>query len=113
MESTLRRFNTRAFVALVMAVSGLGLPITGVVNHIYGFSELTVARHAWMSAHNILGTLFVAFSIWHVALNGRALLGYLKGAISRAPSFRREAALACIIVAVALLFVGHAFHIHG
>ncbi|MCX5856113.1 MAG: DUF4405 domain-containing protein [Deltaproteobacteria bacterium] len=114
MEKTMKKFNIRAFVALMIAFSALGLPITGIANHVYGFSDLTVTRHAWMSAHNILGLLFIIFSIWHIVLNRRALLNYIRGAAARIPFLSREAALAGAVVTLALfIFVGHAFHAGG
>ena len=73
------RFDTRGFVALIIALCGLGLPITGVANHLHGFNPLSVARHAWMSAHNCLGLLFILFAIWHLVLNRRALWKVLQG----------------------------------
>jgi hypothetical protein len=106
-----RDFNVRAFVAAMIAFSGLGLPLTGIANHVYGFAPLTVARHAWMSAHNVLGLLFLMFSIWHVLLNRRVLCNHLKSASARVPAASREAWLAGALVAfMLLLFVGHAFH---
>jgi len=114
MRSTKAKFNIRAFVALMIAFSGLGLPITGIANHIYGFSVLTVTRHAWMSAHNILGLLFTIFSIWHIVLNRRALSNYIKGFAARVSFVSREAALAGALVTLILsIFVGHAFHAGG
>jgi hypothetical protein len=114
MEKTIKKFNIRAFVALMIAFSALGLPITGVANHVYGFSALTVTRHAWMSAHNILGLLFIIFSIWHIVLHRRELLNYIKGFAARVPFLSREAALAGAVVTLILsIFVGHAFHVGG
>lgn len=111
METQARRFRLRAFAAMGMVFSGLALPVTGVVNHFYGFAPLSVERHAWMSAHNALGLLFVAFTIWHVALNRKALWNHLRSAAARAPVVSREAVFAASLVAVVLaLFVGHAFH---
>jgi hypothetical protein len=104
------RLNTRAFVAMVIGLSGLGLPLTGVANHIHGFSELTVERHAWMSAHNALGLVFVTFSVWHAALNWRPLWKYIRTAAARIPPVSREAALAGLLLALLLaVSVGHAF----
>ena len=112
MENPRKKFNMRAFAALMLAFSGLGLPITGVMNHIYGFSLLSNARHAWMSAHNVLGLLFVVFAIWHIVLNRQALWRHFAGAVSRFPAVSREALAAAAIVGIALfVFVGHALHI--
>lgn len=114
MEKHTRKFSVRAFVTLMIAISGLGLPITGIATHMHGFEPLTVARHAWMSAHNCLGFLFVLFSIWHLAFNRRALWKYMKGAAAQVPLFSTEAFLACTAVAFLLvLFAGHAFHVGG
>lgn len=104
-------FSKRAFVALAAAFAGLGLPVTGVANHVQQMDPMTVQRHAWMSAHNILGVLFVVFAIWHVILNRRALLKYTGGLAERLPRVSREAIWAAALVAVVLVMVvGHAFH---
>ncbi len=104
-------FNTRAFIAITAAVAGLGLPITGYENHIFQFYPMTVQRHAWMSAHNILAIIFSIFTIWHIILNRRALLRYAKGAAAHVPFIRREAILAICLVGLCLLIVvGHALH---
>lgn len=111
MSKTAAKFNTRAFVGLMIALTGLGLPATGIANHIFGFSPMSVERHVWMSAHNVLALLFSAFCVWHVVLNRRALWNHLRNAASRIPPVSREAVLAGALVAAMLaLFVGHAFH---
>lgn len=111
-EHRTKTLNTRAFVALMIGFSGVGLPVTGVANHAYGFSPLSIERHAWMSAHNVLSLLFVVFSIWHVVLNRRGLWNHARSAVGRLPGVSREAILAGTVVALAVLvFVGHAFHV--
>jgi hypothetical protein len=104
-----RRFNTRAFVTLTVALSGLGLPLSGFPLHLLDSAPPGVARHAWMTAHNALGFVFVAFAIWHVVLNRRALRNHLSRAAAHARDVNREALLAVAVVAFALLFVGHVF----
>ena len=106
-----KRLNPRAFTAMMMVFSGLGLPLTGIVNHAYGFAPLSVERHAWMSAHNALGILFALFAIWHIVLNRRAVWNHVRSTASRIPAMSREAMLAGGVVAITLLvFIGHAFH---
>ena len=103
-----RSFDIHAFVTLMIAFCSLGLPITGVVCHFYGFSPWSTARDAWMVAHSSLGLLFIVFSIRHAILNRRALSHYFKGVIIRVPSLSREASLAVAAVALILaLFTGH------
>jgi hypothetical protein len=115
METNKPTFKFRSFVGMVIAISGLGLPITGIANHFLGFDALTTARHAWMSAHNILSLWFVVFVILHVVLNRRAMWAHLRDLGSKIPSLMsREAMAAGALVLLSLaLFVGHAFHAGG
>ena len=108
---TKKPFNMRALVALIIALAGLGLPVTGIANHVHQMEPMTVQRHAWMAAHNMLGTLFVVFSIVHIILNRRALLKYASGLATRLPRASREATCAAALIAVVLtIAVGHALH---
>jgi hypothetical protein len=51
------------------------------------------------------------FSIWHIALNRRAVWNHLRTTASRIPAASREAMVAGAVVATTLLlFVGHALH---
>lgn len=104
-----RAFNVRTFVALVVMLSGAGLPATGLANHLTGTGPLTPERHAWMAAHNALALVFTVFVVWHVALNIRPLQGHLKRAVSNLPRAGRELLLAAGIVALAGLFAAHPF----
>jgi len=115
MKNAQKQASTRALVTLSVAFTGLLLPVTGIANHIYGFSPMSVARHAWMTAHNLLGLLFVVFSIWHALLNRRALWSHVKNAARRAKSASiRDKVTAGIVAAVFMLvFVAHAFHPGG
>ena len=109
-----RRFDARAFVAVTVALCGIGLATTGVANHVLGFSPLTVERHAWMSAHNGLALMFLAFSVWHVVLNRRSLWKHVRRSSARVPRARREAVLAGLAVVLSLLLlVGHAIVAQG
>ena len=108
------KLNVRAFVAIGSGICGLGLPVTGLVNHFGEFSPLTVEGHAWHSSHNVLGVLFVLFSTWHIVLNRRPLWNYLKSKTSRVPSLSRELAFAGVIVAsILFVFIAHEFIAHG
>lgn len=111
MKSCSEGFRVRSFVAVGLTVTGLGLPLTGVVNHFYGFSGLTVLRHAWMTAHNMLGLLFVGFAVWHSLINRRPLFGHFRGVAVNTFRFGRETVWACSVVLILLLLaIAHAFH---
>jgi hypothetical protein len=106
-----RPFNSRAFVALIAALAGVGLPLTGWANHLLQMEPMTQRRHAWMSAHNGLGVVFVAFTIWHVVLNRAVFLRYVQGLAVRSKRNGREIAWAVAVVAAVLTFaVGHTLH---
>jgi hypothetical protein len=97
-----------------MTASGFALPLTGYMNHVYGLEGMSVARHAWMSAHNVLGVLFTASAAGHAWMNRRALLAHVRGGRARLAAVNREAISAAALVLAGLaLFVGHAFHTGG
>ncbi len=107
-ESIRKPFSWRAFWSLLLAVTVVGLAWSGLENHEHGF-ELTVARHAWMSAHNGLATLFGIAVLAHLVMNWRPLLRYVRGLAARTLPVSREALVALAITAgVLLLLVGHA-----
>jgi hypothetical protein len=114
MRDTIKKsFNKRAFVALTAASACLGLPITGLANHLFQLEPMGFQRHAWMSAHNGLGVLFLIFVIWHTILNRRALFNYVRGAYPGQPGMSREVFWAVAFVAAVLCIgVGHALHVH-
>lgn len=105
-------FNLRAFASVGMACAGLGLPFTGWANHALQLEPMTVARHAWMTAHDSLAVLFVALAACHVAVNRRALWNHLRGATASVAGSRREGLLAVAVVMVlTVVAVSHAFHV--
>ncbi len=100
-----KSFNPRAFVALTAAVAGLGLPVTGLANHLLQHGSMGMERHAWMSAHNALGILFVVFALWHAFLNRRLLLNHMRGLAGRQPGISGEAVCAVVLVGVAFFLL--------
>lgn len=109
-----KKLSVRAFVALMIGFCGIGLPVTGVLIHLNEFSPVLAAGHAWHSSHNVLGVLFVVFSVWHIVLNRRPLWNYIRSKALCVPSVSREFVLACIIFASLLVvFVGHEFLAYG
>jgi len=111
-QKTKASFDTRAFVALTAIITGLGLPVSGYVNHLYQMDPMTIQRHAWMAVHNVLGVIFTIFTIWHILLNRRALFNHVKGIATRMPLIHREAISATGVVLIGLLYAGHVFMVH-
>jgi len=110
MESTAPKFRIRTFVAISCALCGLALPLTVLGDYLYAFAPLTAGRHAWMTAHNAFGQMFIAFVTWHIILNRRAMCNHLKNMAGTHSFFSREALLVFAVALVALLLVSHAFH---
>ena len=108
MEKMKRSFNLRAFVTLMAACTGLGLPFSGLANHLLQHAFFSVARHTFMAVHNVLGLLFCVFTIWHILLNRRALAGYMRRGMDQARGWKREMIYAGVLTGAALLLaVGH------
>lgn len=104
-----QKFNKRAFVSAGMAISVIGLPFSGLMNHFLGLEAFSTSRHVWMSVHNILAFFFTIFSIWHIKLNWKPLANHFKD-MSRV-FIRREAIYAASLIFFFLaLFVFHALH---
>ena len=109
-ESTRSPFNARAFWSVLAAFTVAGLPWTGIENHLHQSEPLTLERHAWMAAHNVLATLFVVAVAAHVVLNWRPLVRHLRSLPARLVPLSREALTALALAAALLLLsVGHAF----
>ncbi len=107
-----RAWNQRAFVATGAILSGLALPLTGLLDHAAGGTHAADAV-GWSIAHVSLSCVFVGFCTWHILLNRRALLRYLHAAGARAGSSRplpaRETvAAAAVVGGVLVLTVLHA-----
>lgn len=105
-------WNQRAFVALGAVLSGLALPATGLLDHAAGGSSSESAV-GWSIAHVSVSCLFLGFCTWHIALNRRPLLKYLRAAGGRAGALRRlpareTVAAASIVGGVLALTIVHA-----
>jgi hypothetical protein len=93
-------WNQRAFVALGAVLSGVALPATGLLDHAAGGSSSESAV-GWSAAHVSVSCLFLGFCTWHIVLNRRALLRYVRAAGAHAGTFRlpaREALAAAAVV---------------
>jgi len=102
-------FNKRAFVSTGMFISAIGLPMSGLMNHYLAFDILSSERHLWMSVHNVLGVLFTIFAIWHIILNWRQLINYIKKKTQTVISREFIAAVA-IVFGFLLIIILHALH---
>ena len=79
------------------------LPVTGVGNHLARHSSGPHADARWVVAHVVVGSLFVVFTTWHVVLNRRALLRYLRSKLATSVRPSREVVAALGMVGVAMV----------
>jgi hypothetical protein len=108
-----KRLSRRALVALTTLISGLGLPFTGLANHVLQSSSLHGPRHSWMAAHDVLGIVFTVSAIWHIILNHKALADHIRGSAKPAAGVSREAFWAAALVGIMLLgALGHTLSPH-
>jgi hypothetical protein len=84
------RFTFRSFVALVLLVCLIALPLTAIgmessSGHEIADIQLRMrgAKHFWRELHEFFGLLFVASGICHALFNRRQIAGYLRGAVGR------------------------------
>ena len=101
-------FNRRAFISMALFVSGLLLPVSGIMNHNLQFDFLTPERHFWMSVHNMSALVFSVSAIFHVVNNGRALIHYARN-FSGVFVSKEAMAAAALVVTLVGLFASHAF----
>lgn len=105
-----KSFNKRAFISTAMFLSGLLLPISGVMNHSLQLETFARTRHFWMSVHNLAAFLFTIFLIVHISFNWKALLKYIRKA--RNLRLSKESITAIVaVLAIVSLFSTHAFHV--
>jgi hypothetical protein len=111
MEATQQRkpFNMRGFISIAMFTAGMILPVSGIMNHQLAF-EVSVARHFWMSVHNMAATLFTVAAVAHIVLNWRPLVRHGKK-IAGAMITKEAGAAVGVVLGVVSLFAMHALHV--
>ena len=69
------------YTLLVMAVSGVVLYIMppGRIAYWTGWRFLGLNKDQWEGLHTVFGFLMIFFGIWHLSLNWRSIVNYVKG----------------------------------
>jgi hypothetical protein len=88
--------NKRSFVSCGMFISCLGLPFSGLMNHLFVNSAFTIQKHVWMSVHSVLAVLFIFFAAFHISYNWKSLVKYLESYSVRI--FSKELVLASVLI---------------
>ena len=73
---TTAKITTRSCAALVAAVTGITLPLTGLFLHLARHSQgpRNGVGHTFMMLHEVVGVVFVAAVIVHLIFNRRAFV---------------------------------------
>ncbi|MDL2256695.1 DUF4405 domain-containing protein [Bacteroidales bacterium OttesenSCG-928-I14] len=66
--------NKRKIVALILLVTFIMLPISGMFIH---GAHGEAAGHKWLHIHVLVGVVFMIAGIYHIAYNRQALKRYL------------------------------------
>lgn len=112
-ERAKKTLNKRALAAMVALISGVGLPFTGLGNHLLHSSSLHGPRHFWIVTHEVLGIIFMVSAIWHIILNRKALVNHIRGSAELVAGVSREACWAAALVVIMLFVsVGHILIAH-
>ncbi|QGG48069.1 DUF4405 domain-containing protein [Heliorestis convoluta] len=104
----MKDFNMRSFVSLTLTVSLILLVFTGVVLYIAPAGRIAnwtnwvifgLSKETHQAIHTTSSFLFVFFSAWHIVLNGKAILCYMKNKARKTVIFTKEmvAALALVV----------------
>jgi uncharacterized alpha/beta hydrolase family protein len=103
-------FNKRAFISIVILLSGVLLVASGIVNHKLAFRAFTPTRHFWMAVHNMSALIFTICVSIHVSYNWKVLTRHANKLKSMVIS--KEAIWAIILVAgVVGLVSSHVLHV--
>ena len=105
-------FQLRAFVSLLLVVSGVVVVGSGVLllfapsgqmAWATGWSALGIGRQGWVGLHDVFGLLWIPLLGTHLVLNRRAILCYLKDRVRKTYGMRREAVAAVTFTLVLAL----------
>jgi hypothetical protein len=111
-NDTKKRFNWRAFVSVLTALSFVGMAFTGVILFVVppgrianwsGWTLLALTKHQWIGLHDWFSVIFVVASVFHLYLNWKAFVGYFKSKVRKAFALRAEWVVALVVCAVVLL----------
>jgi hypothetical protein len=69
-------FNKRKWVTSLMALSFIGLPVSGVMLHLARHAASAELIHVWMIVHNSLGLLFLLSGCMHIVFNFKSIRRY-------------------------------------
>jgi hypothetical protein len=107
-------FNKRALSAMLMFLSFILLPLSGIPLH-YSRTNVGegIVEHFLMSVHDMSALIFLIAVLIHLSLNWKSLMKYIATKTEEYFQFRKEMIIALFtVVLIVGLFSSHALHIH-
>ncbi len=104
-----RKWHSRGFIAFLMALSFVGLVVTGVVLYIVppgriahwtNWKLLGLTKSQWEALHTNLGYAFLIFGIFHIYYNWKSLYNYVYRKTKHAFNLKKELAVASILTVI-------------
>lgn len=101
-----RRFNWRAFISVITALSFVAMSVTGVVlfvtppgriAHWTGWRIMALTKDQWAGQHIWFSLVFMIAAILHLYLNWRSFLSYFRSQVRRAFALRTEWVIALLL----------------
>lgn len=109
-----RSFQGRAFTTFMMAATFVVVSLSGVVLFFapngrearqQGWEMIFLGKGEWIDVHILFGYLCIAVAVFHIWLNRKPLLGYLKQRASKIHCGIRPEWMLALLICIAL-FVG-------
>ena len=105
MEKNKSFINQRAFVSIMLGLTGIWLLISALLLHASSEHRIGICRHICFHLHVFPGILFLMLLTWHIVLNRRPLFKYIKSGASASRSISREAGLAVAVSAALFIMM--------
>lgn len=90
------------FATIVLLISGIALYVAppGRVAHATGWRFLGFNKEQWKAIHTLLGYIGTVFAVWHLILNWKALLNYLRDRVRRVYRLKAEFVVALLLTVI-------------
>lgn len=103
------RFNWRAFISVITAISFVGMSVTGVVlfvtppgrvAHWTGWRIWALTKDQWAGLHIWFSLIFMIAAVLHLYLNWRLFLSYFRSRVRKAFALRTEWVIALLLCGI-------------
>ena len=99
------------FISFGLLITGISLYVSppGRFAHAVGWRFLGFTKEQWTAIHTVSAYIVAIFTVWHLALNWKQLLSYLRSGVRRVYRFKAEFAVALLLTV--LVWFGAVFNV--